>query len=143
MPERRSKYYEQQVIALKEAQDEAIAEEPATGRDMVLNLSVRINEAQTLEMIGAKRDFYLKFIEQEVIALRYQVAQERNYETKNPKKAIGGEKSFAQKQNYEKEGGASKPYNGRENQSKKAPNKYKNGNPPQYACPIGCGNRIS
>ena len=69
MPDRRSKYYEQQVIALKEAQDEAIAEESATGRDMVLNLSVRLNEAQTLEMIGAKRDFYLKFIEQEVIAL--------------------------------------------------------------------------
>ena len=113
MPERRSKYYEQQVIALKEAQ------EPATRRDMVLNLSVCINEAQTMEMIGAKRDFYLKFIEQEVIALRYQVAQERNYETKSPKKAIGGEKSFAQKENYEKEEGISKPYSGRENQSKK------------------------
>ena len=55
---------------------------------MVLNLSIRINEAQTQEMIGAKRDFFFKFIEQEVIALRYQVAQERNYETKNPKKLV-------------------------------------------------------
>ena len=30
---------------------------------MVLKLSFRINEALTQEMIGAKRDFYFKFIE--------------------------------------------------------------------------------
>ena len=91
MSDRRAKYYQQQVIALREAQEEAIAEEPAK------------------EMIGAKRDFYFKFIEQEVIALRYQVAQERNYKVKSPKKTVGGEKSFAQKENYEKEGVSSKP----------------------------------
>ena len=51
---------------------------------MVLNLSIRINEAQTQEMIGAKRDFFFKFIEKEVAELRYQVAQEHNYEQKNP-----------------------------------------------------------
>ena len=67
MSDRRAKYYEQQVVALREAQEEAIAEEPATGRDMVLNLSVRINKAQTKEMTRVKRDFYFKFIEQEVI----------------------------------------------------------------------------
>ena len=65
---------------------------------MVLNLSIRINEAQTQKVIGAKRDFFFKFIEQEVIALRYQVAQERNYETKNPKKTGGSERTFAQKE---------------------------------------------
>lgn len=79
MPDRRSKYYEQQVVALREAQEEAIAKEPSTGRDMVFNLYVRINEAQTKEMVGAKREFYFKFIEHDVVALRYQVAQERNY----------------------------------------------------------------
>ena len=56
-----------------------------------------------MEMVGAKRDFYLKVIEQEVIALRYQVAQERNYETKSVKKTAGGERAFAQKEGYEKE----------------------------------------
>ena len=45
MSDRRAKYHKQQVVALREAQEEAIAEEPATGRDMVLNLSVRINGA--------------------------------------------------------------------------------------------------
>ena len=117
MSDHRAKYCEQEVIALREAHEEAIAEETATGRDMVLNLSVRINEAQTKEMIGAKRDFYFKFIEQEVIALRYPVVPgERNSEKKSPKKTVGGEKSFAQKENYEKEGVTSKKYNGRENQ---------------------------
>ena len=43
---------------------------------MVLNLSITINEAQTQEMIGAKRDFFFKFIKKDVAALRYQVAQE-------------------------------------------------------------------
>ena len=57
MSDRRAKYYEQQVIALREAQDEAIPEGPATGRETVLNLSICINEAQTQEMIGAKREF--------------------------------------------------------------------------------------
>ena len=62
---------------------------------------------------------------------------------KNPKKNVGGEKSFAQKENYEKEGGASKPYSGRENQGKRTPTKYKTGNLPQYGCLIGCGNKVS
>ena len=62
--------------------------------------------------------------------MRYQVAQERNYEVKNPKKTVGGEKSFAQKESYEKEGGTNNLYNGRESQCKKAPNKYKNTIPP-------------
>ena len=57
MSDRRTKYYKQQVLALREAQEEAIPEEPESGRDMVLNLSIRINEVQTQEMIGAKRDF--------------------------------------------------------------------------------------
>ena len=61
---------------------------------MVLNLSVRINEAQTKEMVGAKREFYFKFIEQKVVALRYQVAQERNIEVKNPKKDCWWRKNF-------------------------------------------------
>ena len=51
--------------------------------------------------------------------MRYQVAQGRNYEVKNPKKTVGGEKSFAQKENFEKEGGTSKPYSGKESQGKK------------------------
>ena len=71
------------------------------------------------------------------------MAQERNYEVKNPRKTVEGEKSFAQKENYVIEGNTRKPYSGRENQSKIAPNKYLNTNPPQYACPIGCGNRVS
>ena len=50
-------------------------------------------------MIGAKRDFFFKFIEQEVAALRYQVAQELNYESKNPKKTGENERTFAQKGN--------------------------------------------
>ena len=50
--------------------------------EMVLNLSVRINEAQAQEMIGAKRSFFFTFIEKEVAAIRYQLAQERNYEQK-------------------------------------------------------------
>ena len=75
--DRRSKYYEQQVLALREAQEEASPENPESGRDMVLNISIRINETQTQEMIGAKRDFFFKFIEQEVSVLMYQVAQEQ------------------------------------------------------------------
>ena len=51
MNDRRAKYYEQQVLALREAQEGAIPEEPESGRDMVLNLSIRINEARTQEMI--------------------------------------------------------------------------------------------
>ena len=58
--DRRSKYYEQQVLALREAQEEAPPENPESGRDMVLNISIRINEAQTQEMIGAKRDFFFQ-----------------------------------------------------------------------------------
>ena len=80
---------------------------------MVLNLSIRINEAQTQEMIGAKRDFFFKFIDKEVAALRYQVAQECNYEQKNPI--------------YAREAQGGKPYN----KNKKLP--------PQYPCPVGCG----
>ena len=56
MSDHPAKYYEQQVVALRSPR-RGNNEEPATGRDMVLNLSVRINEAQTKEMIGAKRDF--------------------------------------------------------------------------------------
>ena len=44
MADRRSKYYEQQVEALREAQDEAVPQVPENGREMVLNLSVRKNE---------------------------------------------------------------------------------------------------
>ena len=61
---------------------------------MVLNLAIRINKAETREMIETKCDFFFKFIEQEVIAVRYQVAQERNYETKNPKKTGGSERTL-------------------------------------------------
>ena len=74
-----------------------IPEEPATDRDMVLNLSVRINETQTQEIIRAKRDLYFKFIEQQVIVLRYQVGQERNYETKGAMKTDGGERTLHRK----------------------------------------------
>ena len=52
MVDRRSKYYEQQVQALREAQDEVVPEAPGSGREMVLNLSVRINEIQAQEMIS-------------------------------------------------------------------------------------------
>ena len=56
---------------------------------MGLNLSIRINEAQAQEMIEAKRSFFLSYIEKEVAALRYQLAQERNYDQiRDPK--IGG-----------------------------------------------------
>ena len=82
MVDRRSKYYEEQVQALREAKEEAVKGEPENGRAMVLNLSIRINEAQTQEMIGAKIDFFFNFIEKEVAALRYQIAQERNYDQK-------------------------------------------------------------
>ena len=82
MADRRSKYYKKQVEALRESQEEAIPEEPESGRAMVLNLAIQINLVQTQEMIGAKRDFLFKFIEQEVAALRHQVAQEQNYESK-------------------------------------------------------------
>ena len=75
MSDRRAKCYEQQVLALREAQEEAIPEEPESGRDMVLNLAIRINKAETREMIETKCDFFFKFIEQEVIAMRYQMAQ--------------------------------------------------------------------
>ena len=46
MVDRRSKYYEQQVQALREAHEEVVPEAPGSGREMVLNLSVRINEVQ-------------------------------------------------------------------------------------------------
>ena len=46
-------------------------------------------------MIGAKRDFFFKFIEKEVAALRYHVAQERNHEQKNSKKTVGSQRTFA------------------------------------------------
>ena len=49
-------------------------------------------------MIGVKRDFFFKSIEQEVVALIYKVAQERNYDTKNPKTSGGGEMTFVQKE---------------------------------------------
>ena len=58
MSDRRTKYYKQQVLALREAQEEAIPEEPESGRDMALNLSIRINKAQPQEMIGAKHDLF-------------------------------------------------------------------------------------
>ena len=56
MADRRSKYYEEQVEAFIEAQEEAIPEERESGRVVVLNLSIRENEAQTQEMIGAERE---------------------------------------------------------------------------------------
>ena len=46
MADRRSKYYEQRVQALREAQNEVVPAAPGSGREMVLNLSVRINEVQ-------------------------------------------------------------------------------------------------
>ena len=46
MVDRHSKYYEEQVKALREAQEEAVEGEPESCRAMVLNLSIRINEAQ-------------------------------------------------------------------------------------------------
>ena len=58
MADRRSKYYEQQVLALREAQEEAIPEEPESEWAIVLNLSIRIDKAQTQEMIGSKCDFF-------------------------------------------------------------------------------------
>ena len=47
---------------------------------MVLNLSVRINEALAQEMIPAKRTFFFSFVEKEVAAMRYQLAQKRRAE---------------------------------------------------------------
>ena len=41
---------------MREAQEKAIPEERESGRAIVLNLSIRENEAQTKEMIGAKRE---------------------------------------------------------------------------------------
>ena len=119
-----------------------IPEEPETGKAMVLNLSIRINKAQTQEMIGAKRDFFFKFIEKEVAALRYQEAQEHNYEQKNPKKTSGNKRTFAQKEAFEREGANSKSSYGREAQGGKPYNKN-NRLPPQYPCPVGCGDRVS
>ena len=60
MADRRSKYYKKQVEALRESQEEAIPEEPESGRAMVLNLSIRTNETQTQEMIGEKKRFLLQ-----------------------------------------------------------------------------------
>ena len=125
MADRRSKYYEQQVLALREAQEEAIAEEPESGKAMVLNLSIQIDKAQTQEMIGAKRYFFFKFIEQEVAALRYQVAQEQNHGSENPKKTGGCERTFAQKKVFEREGATGKPSYGKEIQVGKPYNKNK------------------
>ena len=63
MADMRSKYCEQQVQALREAQEEIVPKESESGRDMVLNLSIRINEAQAQAMIGSKRAFFFSFIE--------------------------------------------------------------------------------
>ena len=71
------------------------------------------------KMIGVKRDFFFKFIEKEVAALRYQVAQERNYEQKNSKKTGGSERTFAQKEAFERKGATSKPPYGKEAQGGK------------------------
>ena len=51
MADRRSKYYEQRVQALRKAQDEVVPAAPGSGRERVLNLSVRINEVQAKEII--------------------------------------------------------------------------------------------
>ena len=63
MADMRSMYCEQQVQALREAQEEIVPKESESGRDMVLNLSIRINEAQAQAMIGSKRAFFFSFIE--------------------------------------------------------------------------------
>jgi len=82
--------------------DEVVPKAPENGREMVLNLSVLINEAQAQEMISAKRIFFFSFIEKEVATLRYQLAQERNYEQKKePKKT---ERNFAGKEGFERDG---------------------------------------
>ena len=76
-------------------------------------------------MIGVKRNFFFKCIEKEVAALRCQVAQESNYEQKNPKKTGGNERIFAQKEVFEREGANSRPSYGREAQGGKPYNKNK------------------
>ena len=55
---------------------------------------------------------------------------------KNPKKAGGRERTFAQNEAFEKEVAASKPYYGKEAQGAKSYNKNKKP-PPQYPCPVG------
>ena len=53
------------------------------------------------------------------------MAQERNYETKNPKKTGGSKRTFAQKEAVDKEGAASKPYYGKEGQERNLPIRIK------------------
>ena len=56
-------------------------------------------------MIGAKRDFFFSFMVKEVAGLRYQIAQERNYDQKGePKKNGARERTFAQKKHLKEKG---------------------------------------
>ena len=103
--------------------DETVSEAHENGREMVLNLSVWINEAQNQERIPAKRMFFFSFIEKEVAALRYQLAQERNYEQKKePKKS---ERTFAGKEDYKRDDASSRPTKERDGQAGKTFNKLK------------------
>ena len=65
------------------------------------------------------------------------MAQERNYETKHTKMTGGSERTFAQKEAFEKEGAAGKPYNGEKGQGRKPPNKVK-----KISCSVSLSNRL-
>ena len=132
MADWRSKHYKQQVQALREAQEEVVPEAPLNGRAMALDLSVRINEDQAQDMIEAKRSFFFSFIEKEFAALRYQLAQKRNFDKKGePKKSGARERSFALKEAFERAN--SKPSYGKDVQNGKPFDKYKKNAPQNFA----------
>ena len=79
LDDRRAKYYEAQFEAPCEAMDE-LEQPKETGRELILNMSLRVNEIQAQGHMEAKRNFFFTFIEKEYEVLRYAESQERNFE---------------------------------------------------------------
>ena len=69
LEDRRSKYYEAQVEALRLAMEEIEPPDEA-GRELILNISLRVNEVQAQGHMEAKKNFFFSFIEKECDALR-------------------------------------------------------------------------
>jgi len=140
LEDRRSKYYEAQVEALREAMDD-LEQPKEKGRELILNMSFRV-EIQAQGQMEAKRNFFFSFIEkQKCETLRYAESQQQNYERKKTD-VRRPEKTFAWRDPHGRDDYGRK-YHGKESQGKKNTSKFKKRDIPKFHCVIGCGDKIN
>ena len=112
-----------------------------SGRELILNMILRVNKIQAQGQMEARRNFFFTFIEKECEVLRYAESQERNFE-RNKKDVRRPEKTFAGREAHGREAHVREAH-GRESQGNKNTSNYKKKDIPKFPCSIGSGDKIN